>query len=60
VLGDLQSRGAVISGTESEMDTTTIHAECPLHALLGYTTDLRSITRGRGQFTMEFDRFDAA
>ena len=60
VLGDLQSRGAVISGTESEMDATTIHGECPLHALLGYATDLRSITRGRGQFTMEFDRFDVA
>jgi elongation factor G len=60
VLGDLQSRGAVISGTESEMDATTIHGEAPLHALLGYATDLRSITRGRGQFTMEFDRFDVA
>ena len=31
---------------------------CPLGALVGYTTDLRSMTRGRGQFTMEFLRFD--
>ena len=58
VLGDLQSRSAIISGTEQDMGTATIHGECPLQALLGYTTDLRSMTQGRGQFTMEFARFD--
>jgi elongation factor G len=58
VLGDLQSRGASITGQESEMGTSTIHAECGLHKVLGYTTQLRSMTRGRGQFTMEFARFD--
>jgi len=58
VLGDLQSRQALISGTEQDMGTATIHGECPLQALLGYTTDLRSMTQGRGQFTMEFARFD--
>jgi elongation factor G len=58
VLGDLQSRGASISGQESEMGTSTILGECSLHRLLGYATDLRSMTRGRGQFTMEFARFD--
>ena len=60
VLGDLQSRGASITGQESEMDVSVIHAECPLNELLGYTTRLRSLTRGRGQFTMEFARFDVA
>ncbi|MDG1480221.1 MAG: elongation factor G [Myxococcota bacterium] len=60
VLGDLQSRGASITGQESEMEVSTIHAECPLNELLGYTTKLRSMTRGRGQFTMEFARFDIA
>ncbi len=60
VLGDLQSRGASITGQESDMGTSTIHCECGLNRLLGYTTDLRSMTRGRGQFTMEFDRFDVA
>jgi len=58
VLGDLQSRQATISGTEQDMGTATIHGECPLQALLGYTTELRSMTQGRGQFTMEFARFD--
>lgn len=59
VLGDLQSRGASITGQQSDMGTSTVHAECALDKLLGYTTTLRSMTRGRGQFTMEFDRFDA-
>ncbi|TNE89224.1 MAG: elongation factor G [Deltaproteobacteria bacterium] len=59
VLGDLQSRGAVILGHEAEAGTTSITAECGLTALLGYTTELRSQTRGHGQFTMEFARFDA-
>ncbi|MFT4976080.1 MAG: elongation factor G, partial [Myxococcota bacterium] len=60
VLGDLQSRRAIITGQESDMGTSTILAECPLNELLGYTTELRSMTRGRGQFTMEFARFDVS
>jgi elongation factor G len=58
IIGDLQSRGANILGTESEGDTSSISCECGLKSLLGYTTDLRSMTRGRGQFVMEFERFD--
>ena len=58
VLGDLQARRASILGQESDMGTTSIQGECPLEALLGYTTALRSLTSGRGQFTMEFARFD--
>ena len=58
VLGDLQARGAHIHNTESEAEMSTISVECGLGKLIGYTTDLRSMTRGRGQFVMEFDRFD--
>ena len=60
VLGDLQSRGAMISGQESDMGTTTVIGDAPLQALLGYTTELRSMSKGRGQFTMEFARFDVS
>jgi elongation factor G len=59
VLGDLQSRGALILGHETQDGVSTITAECGLTALLGYATQLRSQTRGRGQFVMEFTRFDA-
>jgi len=58
VLGDLQARGATILGHEAEGGTTSIEGECGLTELIGYATDLRSLTRGRGQFVMEFDRFD--
>ena len=56
VLGDLQSRRAVIRDTTTLGEMTAIHCDCALDRLLGYITDLRGMTRGRGQFTMRFDR----
>lgn len=58
VLGDLQSRHAMIRDTRAEGGSVTIECEVALERLLGYTTDLRSQTQGRGQFSMQFDRFD--
>ncbi len=58
VLGDLQSRHAVIRETTTLGGITIIRCDCALDRLLGYITDLRGMTRGRGQFTMTFDRFD--
>ncbi len=58
VLGDLQSRGAIVKDTELLGDIASISCDTALDRLLGYSTDLRSLTHGRGQFTMEFDRFD--
>ena len=60
VLGDLQARKAMIQETHTEFGISTIKCDAPLQGLLGYTTSLRSMTKGRGQFTMSFDRFDAA
>ena len=60
VLGDLQSRRAVIRDTTTLGEMTIIHCDCALDRLLGYITDLRGMTRGRGQFTIAFDRFDVA
>jgi elongation factor G len=58
VLGDLQSRRAAIRDTTNLGEVTAIHCDCALDRLLGYITDLRGMTHGRGQFTMRFDRFD--
>jgi len=61
VLGDLQARAALILETrtgDTADGNAAIRAEAPLAALLGYTTTLRSQTQGRGQFSMEFLRFD--
>lgn len=60
VMGDLQARRAIIRDTTTLGEMTTIHCDCALDRLLGYITDLRGMTRGRGQFTMSFNRFDVA
>jgi len=58
VLGDLQQRQAAIQATETGDGSTVIACEVALQRLLGYATELRSLTQGRGQFSMEFERFD--
>ncbi|NBC50085.1 MAG: GTP-binding protein [Gammaproteobacteria bacterium] len=62
VLGDLQQRRAVIQATETDRQagdgSSSIRCEVALEALLGYTTELRSLTQGRGQYSMQFERFD--
>ncbi len=58
VLGDLQARLGVIQDTSKWRDTATISCEVALDKLLGYTTDLRSMTQGRGHFSTIFKRFD--
>jgi elongation factor G len=58
VLGDIQSRHGVILGTETWRNSSTINCEVALDKLLGYTTELRSMTQGRGQFSTIFKRFD--
>ncbi len=58
VLGDLQARMGVIQDTSKWKDTATISCEVALDKLLGYTTDLRSMTQGRGHFSTIFKRFD--
>ncbi len=60
VLGDLQSRHAMIHATTTLSGITSITCDCALDRLLGYITALRSLTHGRGQFTMRFERFDVA
>ncbi|MGQ9659400.1 MAG: elongation factor G [Thermochromatium sp.] len=58
VLGDLQARHALIQATEIQDGQATIRAEAALEPLLGYATTLRGLTQGRGQFSLEFERFD--
>lgn len=58
VMSDLNTRRGRVQGTESEHGNTVIIAHVPLAELLRYVTQIRSITGGRGYFTMEFDRYE--
>ncbi len=58
VLGDLNSRRARVQGMDSEKGRSVITAQVPLAEVQRYTTDLRSITGGRGVFTMEFSHYE--
>ncbi len=60
VVGDLTSRRGMILGTDGKSDATIILAEVPLAKMFGYATDLRSMTQGRGTFSMEFSAYRQA
>lgn len=57
VISDLNSRRAKISQTEDEGQMEIISATISLAETFKYTTDLRSMTKGRGTFTMEFYQY---
>jgi elongation factor G len=58
VVGQVNQRRGVILETVSD-ENVTVTAEVPLNAMFGYSTDLRSATQGKGNFTMEFARYSA-
>jgi elongation factor G len=57
VIGDLSSRRGKIHGTELRGGMQAIRSEVPLSEMFGYATNLRSLTEGRGLFTMEFSHY---
>jgi elongation factor G len=58
VLGQLSSRRGSITGTEMRHgNAQAVRAFVPLAEMFGYATELRSISQGRGIFTMEFDHY---
>jgi len=54
VIGNLSSRRGHIEEMESHAGVQTIRAKVPLANMFGYATDLRSLSQGRGTYTMEF------
>lgn len=57
VIGDLNRRRGMISGQDAGPTGVRIKAECPLSEMFGYIGDLRTMTSGRGQFSMEFSHY---
>ncbi len=58
VIGDLNSRRGRPLGMEAAAGMTEIKAEVPMSEMLSYAPDLRSITGGQGEYTMEFERYE--
>ena len=58
VIGDLSARRAQINETESRESSEVLNAYVPLTETFQYTTNLRSMTQGRGTFTMELAHYD--
>ena len=52
----MQRRGQIVGSTEED-GFSTVDAEVPLSEMFGYATDLRSMTQGKAEFSMEFDKY---
>jgi len=58
VLGDMNSRRARVQGMDTQKGRSIVKAQVPLAEMLRYTTILRSMSGGRGYFTMAFDHYE--
>jgi len=58
VVGDLNRRRGMIQSQESSGSTVIVRAHVPLKEMFGYISDLRSMTKGRASFTMQFHHYD--
>ena len=60
IVGLLNKRNAVISDTDIGPEDFTCYADCSLHAMFGFSTQLRAATQGKGEFGMEFSHYSPA
>src|SRR5262249_17386231 len=60
VMGQINQRRGMMVGNENADGLQTVTAEVPLSEMFGYSTDLRSGTQGKGEFSMEFLKYAAA
>ena len=58
ITGSLSGKRGQIEGMEERGMLRVIHAKVPLSEMFGYTTDIRSMTQGRGSVMMEFDHYE--
>jgi len=58
VIGDLNSKRGKVIGVEPKANSQAIKVNVPMAEVLSYSNDLRSMTSGRGIFTMEFSHYE--
>jgi elongation factor G len=57
VIGDLNRRRGQIQAMEDTASAKKVVAQVPLSEMFGYSTDIRSMTQGRGTYSMEFENY---
>ena len=60
IIGDLNTKRAQVQGMNPDNGMNTIDAQAPLGEVLRYSITLKSITQGKGTFTMEFSHYQEA
>ncbi|MEM9597964.1 MAG: elongation factor G [Acidobacteriota bacterium] len=60
VIGDLTSRRGRVQSMEARSGAQVVACKVPLSEMFGYATDLRSVTQGRADYTMQFDSYEQA
>ena len=57
VISGLNKRQGILTGSDSGLEYFTMYCDVPLNQMFGYASDLRSITAGRGEYSMEFKNY---
>lgn len=57
IIGDLNSRRGQVSSMDTQGNARVVNADVPLANMFGYVNNLRSMSQGRAQFTMQFDHY---
>ena len=60
IIGQINKRHGIITGTDGNDGWFAVTAEIPLNDMFGYSTELRSTTQGKGEYSMEYSRYAPA